>query len=761
MNVPLLRARVLGHLLAIALLAAAAVAAWWPVYRDARFLILAVVTVLAGVAIAVAGWRWNWRAPIVATVVVGFVVVAGVPLAVPSRAAARILPTPDGIVELARGAVAGWRELVTISLPVGSYESLLVPVFLLLTLSSVIAASIALRARWTETAVVPFLAVMVFGIAFGPDSEALPRIVVVGAVIVALLYVVWSRSLRERAALHALAERVPELRRPVGPSGIASVSVRTLLASAAILAVASSGAVAASAAFPVAGDREVVRSVVVQPFEPREHSSPLSGFRRYLQPEHRDSVMLIASGLQEGDRIRIATLDVYDGVVYTVGGDPTVPGSSRFERVAVSVDRSELAGERATVELEVGAQPGPWLPTVGAIEAVEFFGDRSTQLRRAFFVNTETGTAAITEPLRSGESYRIDAVREPLLPVDELAQLTPGNSDSPRVSTVPDEVTTVVERHAASLLAPGPRLSATIEGLVADGYLGGPSSSSDVVSRSGHGLDRIGELLSSQPMVGDAEQYAVAAALMADAIGFPARVVIGFAPESDPDPVEILGEDIAVWVEVQTAQLGWVGFDPVPEDRPIPDAPPEELAELARPSTVVPPPPADEPPVPIDPAISDADSAAEAPGSPLLRALAVIGSVLGVVVIIAAILISPFVVVLALKARRRRRRFTRGSPRARLRAGWSEMVDNARDYGFEPGETATRSEVAMVLATPRSHVLAAAVDRATFGPDDPIEIDVRKVWDVVDEIVDSFAASRTRWDRLRARVSLRSLRHNG
>ena len=39
-------------------------------------------------------------------------------------------------------------------------------------------------------------------------------------------------------------------------------------------------------------------------------------------------------------------------------------------------------------------------------------------------------------------------------------------------------------------------------------------------------------------MVGDGEQYAVAAALMAREIGFPARVVVGYLPDPDEPPAE-------------------------------------------------------------------------------------------------------------------------------------------------------------------------------------------------------------------------------
>jgi hypothetical protein len=57
----------------------------------------------------------------------------------------------------------------------------------------------------------------------------------------------------------------------------------------------------------------------------------------------------------------------------------------------------------------------------------------------------------------------------------------------------------------------------------------------------------------------------------------------------------------------------------------------------------------------------------------------------------------------------------------------------------------------------QSQVLAAVADRASFAPDEPPASDADSVWRAVDELQAALDAGLTRWQRLRARISLRSL----
>src|SRR5690606_37041235 len=136
--------------------------------------------------------------------------------------------------------------------------------------------------------------------------------------------------------------------------------VRAIIAGALILAVAGAASIGASTIVPVTGERDVLRTAVVQPFDPRDYASPLSGFRRYLRDDRVDTILLRIDGLPADARLRIATLDSYDGVVYAVGSATIDSASGTFVRIPQSVDQSDVDGEPVTVDVEVVGYSGVW-----------------------------------------------------------------------------------------------------------------------------------------------------------------------------------------------------------------------------------------------------------------------------------------------------------------------------------------------------------------------------------------------------------------
>jgi hypothetical protein len=280
----------------------------------------------------------------------------------------------------------------------------------------------------------------------------------------------------------------------------------------------------------------------------------------------------------------------------------------------------------------------------------------------------------------------------------------------------------------------------------------------DATSRSGHSVDRINELLTDTRMIGDAEQYSVTAALMARQLGFPSRVVMGFVPETTgPGTAQIKGKDVSAWIEVDTAQYGWVTIDPNPPARPIPTVPPKNPNQVAQPQTVVLPPVTLPNPNSLQPN-PDSQQHSIAPPNEFLIGLVAVLEFFGWVLLVVVVLLSPFLIVLLAKSRRRRLRRTADSSLARINGGWQEFQDSVLDHGIQPPIAATRSEVAMTVGGTRSAVLAAVTDRATFGPDDPNSEEADLVWRSVGELTAALDADKTRWQRLRARLSLRSLR---
>jgi hypothetical protein len=730
--------RILVAALVFEVLMLVAASAWWPIYESPAFVLLALVTVTVGIGIGAAGARWSWPSHLVLVATVLAWLLLGVPLAVPAKALWGVLPTPAGLADLVVTTAAGWRQLLTIELPVGDYQALLVPVFVALLVASVLGVSMALRtARPAFAVAIPALT-LIGGVVFGGAVAFAP--IVVGALF-AVVAVAW---------LVVFRIRVPR---------------RAVAAAAGVVAVGLVVAVGVTVALP-APDRVVARDAVEQPFDARDYPSPLSGFRAFSKEPLADAVVLTVSGAQPGARIVVARMNDYDGVVFNVGG--TGEASGLFSRVPKRLGGSEsgsgagVGGSTNTVEVQVGDYDSVWVPTTGDPVAVSFTGLNADALQNSLYFSAALATVADTVGLRNGDSYVLSTLAAPGAVGDsaavDLTELTPGAAPPVQNDAVPDAVAVRSSEWAPASASPGERLAGIVDGLHA-GYLSG-AGDGEVFSRSGHGADRIQELLTASPMLGDDEQYAVAGALLAEAAGFPARVAMGFTVLTDgaaDAPIDIRGQDASAWTEVYTAESGWVPFDASPEPRPIPETALDDSSTAVQPPDVIPP-AADDLDDPVETAPLQQDDDEPAPSDDVL------GAVLRVVAVVAvslgglAILLAPFLIVLAMKRRRRVRRRTQGSARARAAGGWAELVDTARDVAEPPPANATRREAGRSLGGGSAVLLAERIDGAVYAPADPAEREIEEIWAASDAERRRLLESRGRFARLLARVSTRSLR---
>jgi hypothetical protein len=278
------------------------------------------------------------------------------------------------------------------------------------------------------------------------------------------------------------------------------------------------------------------------------------------------------------------------------------------------------------------------------------------------------------------------------------------------------------------------------------------------LSLSGHSADRITQLLSDQRMIGDQEQFAVTAAIMARQLGFPSRVVFGFAPGSvdSSGTTRVRGKDISAWIEVDTSQYGWVTIDPTPAIRPIPEEQPQKPVTVTRPQSPVQPP--QERPQPQDSQLPPGTTkdTSQVP-NPLIAIILAVLRIAGWAALGIAIVLAPFLAIVVAKLRRRRRRKRASSAAERISGGWREFEDAVADHGFTPPPHPTRTEVAATVGGIRPLVLAAVADRAAFAPTEPLSEEADQVWRAVQDLRVTLAAGRSRRERLRAAISLRSL----
>jgi transglutaminase-like putative cysteine protease len=778
-------AAILTHTAMLWLAVALTLPALWPIYQTPWLFVVVGGALLGGTLVALAGTLLRLNAAVVALATVAVFALVGVPLAVPSHAESGLLPTLDGLLDLFAAVALGWKQLLTISLPVGTFEALFVPFFALILGVTVVSLSVALR--WRRGGIAPLgpAVLLVAALAFGPDAAesptALAQIVQVATglavLVVCLVWAALRRALLRRSLVRSSANAASEPSAagavPERPATVDAASaptpepgsrakngalrLRSVALVTAILVLASSAAAGAALLVPPATAREVLRDAVEQPFDARDYVSPLSGFRKYWTPPADDEVLFTVEGLPDGAAVRLATMDSYDGVVFSVGGTGAA-SSGTFVRVPFEIDQTGVEGQQVAVDVTIAGLTGPWLPSVGAPTAVTFDGAGSAALQDSFYFNSASDTGAVTAPLGTGDSYRLTGLLPDGVAESAFAEFTPGTAALPAIGALPEALDLALERYTEDVSGPGNRLVAALEGLRADGYVS-HGTAEGTASRSGHAVDRIEQLFTDVPMVGDGEQYAVAAALMARQLGFPARVVMGFIPgqnSQDGTATEVRGADVTAWIEVDTAESGWVTLDPNPEARDIPPETPTEPTTITRPESVVTPPDADPAPASSqDTPESQRDDTGEAEAAPdLLRAvlITVALSLAGILV-----LLSPFLAIIAIKARKRRTRRRSTDTRARITGGWLEFEDRVMDHGYRPAASATRSEVASLVGGARSVVLAAVTDRAVFAGTEPDPADADQVWKVVRDLTDGLNADVTRWQRLKARVSLASL----
>lgn len=723
---------------------------------------------LLGAALGLlAAWA-RWSPPVTTVVLAVVAVLAGGPLATPDTTLGGVLPTGESLLSVVRGSVLGWKDVLTLQPPLGGSGWLLVPPYLLALVGTAVAVRLALGTGRTAPAAA-LLPLCCLGIAvlLGTHATVVPAVVGTALAVVLLTWAAWrAGGLRGR--------------RPV--------------ALLVLLVLAAGAGLGGGALVDAQRDRFVLRDALVPPFDPRDYASPLSAFRAFVKDD--DTVDLFtATGLPVGARIRLATFDRFDGVVWNVAGDGSSRASGEFRRVGETVDGQAVAGPgaggtRAQVGIRVAGLDGVWLPTVGDTAAVRF-GDAETQSRLRF--NDATGAAVLTGGLADGVTYTLDAVLPTEPDDDAVADAAGRDLDLPEPQAVPEAVRSTAADVTREARTPVQVARALERALAEDGFFShGLTDLGDYPSLSGHGADRMAALLGGELMVGDGEQYASAMALMARELGLPARVVLGFAPDDedtgeegtarDPDePVVVTGADVRAWVEIAFEGHGWVTFDPTPPESQTPQDDTESSPADPEPQVVQPPPP---PADPVDPPDDDTDQpqtqdGAEDAGLSLWQR---IGVAAGIGAGMLLVLLAPLLAIALLKARRRRRRRRDAVPLRRVVGGWQEVLDLATDLRRPVDPVATRREGARELsrsflefgqdevrpagsssaaATQVGTVVVALAERAdavVFGAGDPTAADAGEYWEQVDLALARMRTAAPRRQRWRGRFAIRSLR---
>jgi hypothetical protein len=757
-----------------------AVSAFGPAFGGWWYLLVGAVGLCVGGIVALVGARRSWHPVVVALVALVAYLVVGGPFVVPDRTVAVVVPSPSSVLALLEGAIRGWDNVLTTEPLIGRTSGLVVIVWVGALVCGTVAVSVARRAgsAGVAAALGPAL-LLAAGIWVGTDATGWPTETGVEAVALVALLAVWA-SVRQRTLRSA---------------GVVAGSGARWIGGIAMLVVAGCLGLLLGSWGPVAGGRErsVARTTAQPPVEEIDLASPLEGFRRYRTGSLAGEILFTVDDMRAGERIRLVTLDRFDGESWRV--EPSGNSGGSFKRVGEQIESSiDPAADRRAVRLRLGAYDGPWVPTLyGTPLDIDYDGPDRADLDEGLRYNATTETAAQTDGARTRSAYRLEvAVRpthrsvdgDPRTPEEEVPEGEPGAATVPDAVAVPAlalvQAQFVIDNKQESRLAQLLEVARRFGGEPTElpglgdrrGYL---SDGADVPghrpSDAGHSARRLSDMFDvgvNRNVLGNAEQFASALALVARQLGFPSRVVMGFAPDAPSvgGAVDVRGADVTAWTEVNVDGVGWIpvfGADPTDTNPPEETDPPQRIPPDR---LILPPPP---PPSTTLPGRNDAapnpcavpDPPEECPdpaAGPLIPAW---------VRTVARFTLPPILLVGGvtglmggLKARRRKRRRSTGSPDARIAAGWTEVTDLARDMGDVVPDRSTRRETAVILARPGIADLARTADGLVFGPSPLDEASAERYWQQVDVTRAAMLASTGRFDRWKAVLNPSSLRRS-
>lgn len=779
----------------------------WPIYQTPRLWVISAVTLAGVAAILWAGGRLKWGVlSVIAALLVAFVI-AIVPLAMPQAFNGGLDTIPRALLDALAAVALGWKQLLTLSLPVGSYQTVLVPFFVIASVSVAGICALGLRGgRAAPFAAIPLFLPVVFGTVFGASEVSsplvlgqftlvAPREITLGiaAVVVGAAWVAWTSGASRRRALRRGRLSTEEGDERSGRSAhrrntlVRASGAATALAAALIL-----GLVLAPVA--TVNDRSVPRDQIDPEIVVQEQTSPLAAYREWKRDAAFETpVFAVESDGQLPERLRLAVLDGYDGVDFTAS-----ESASRFARFPSGLPVPEASDVSVTIE---SGYQDIWVPIAPPLaDPPSFAGPRAGDLADSFYLNKETG-AAVAVPTEQG------------LTVGDQFTVPMSVGANPTAIDQPLEGDSLIDLEAVpqlarwldtqELSASGAGLTEAIERLRDRGYLSHSLTEQEgerewitaltndfnfqfISSPGGHSLARVEQLfeqLNEQERIagdsaeaddlvagiGDDEQFAAASAMIARALGFESRVVLGVRLGGEDAGVEGIpacatvctGEHVAAWIEVRGANQEWVTLDVSPQVSVRPTTL-EQNEQLPEHETVPEERDANESDPPVG--TSDQDSGeAEEDEETALESFWHILRLVGLGLAVLALLALPLLFIPVAKRIRRGKRRAAEQPEIRVLGAWDELVDRNADRGVITAKLAlsrhlSRREIAEALGSEHAERVVRVADQAVFSSESVSAESADAVWREVDETLRAQAATLGFWRRLKAAYSFASLR---
>lgn len=251
---------------------------------------------------------------------------------------------------------------------------------------------------------------------------------------------------------------------------------------------------------------------------------------------------------------RLVTLDRFDGRVWTSSDPSAADGEIVESPVDVLAGVPAPEGIRIEQTIEIGELSSPWLPAAyrPVFVAKEGLGARW---------DAEDDILAADDQPGSGFRYRVTSVVPEPSPerLDELdpRRLAGGSPLKSLPQGTPARIYELATDLSTDARTPFRKLLAIQE------YLRGLTY--DERAPAGQGMNDILFFL-ERSQRGYCVQFGGTMAVLARALGYPARVAMGFT-SGDPDRTgqyRVTTGDVHLWPEVLFPEYGWIAFEPTP-----------------------------------------------------------------------------------------------------------------------------------------------------------------------------------------------------
>lgn len=532
--------------LALVLVSLAALYTFDRLFVDSSYFMPVAAAVVAAHLIS-AAIRWAGGGVFIGTIgsAVGLVVTAAV-LFPPTTVETTALLNQEIILGFGEDIRLATEQFQTVQAPAEATAPFLLLIAIVMWFVSYLADWAAFRLRAPIEALIPGLAVFIFGAFFAADqSRVTTSVVFLGA---ALGFVLLHRLSEAESAGAWLGQHAAQR----GQASLLRVGL-------AVIAATMIGGVAVAQALPGYEEPAIFDPTeLAMPEEPRVVLSPLVDIQAGLVDQPDVEVFTVQT--DSPDYWRITSLDVFDGRIWRSRGS--------FENAAGQLDPTLPDGTTATQEIQtfdIQALGKIWLPAayepaeiVSAPEGLELEYER------------DSGTLIVNRDRTDSDGLVYTLLSN--VPQRDVAAIQAAGSSIPdeiadRYLDLPEDFSPAVRQEAQDIVDAAGAQTPYTQALALQNYFRDPSLFRyDLDVARGHSAERIEDFL-FEVRAGYCEQFAGSYAAMARSLGLPSRVAVGFTPgEFDPeiDAYRVTGKHAHAWPEVWIEDIGWLRFEPTP-----------------------------------------------------------------------------------------------------------------------------------------------------------------------------------------------------